>query len=166
MAAFPPAAVTAATMLNSSDRAPDSTATVPRGNCAGSASASHGGTGSWDSDSGSRSSEWVTTASGAFPDITAICRRSDSSCSARFWLEATAAVIQASYQRFLNYFRIYVRLVRVNTHPPTAVKKRERLLYAVGAAVAPGAFLWRHRDGNTGQKRGRQLSTGGVLRHR
>ena len=32
MAALPPAAVTVATMRNSIDRAPDSTATVPRGN--------------------------------------------------------------------------------------------------------------------------------------
>ena len=36
MAACPPAAVTAATMLSGSDRAPDSTATVPRGNVVGS----------------------------------------------------------------------------------------------------------------------------------
>ena len=38
IAACPPAAVTAATMLSDSDRAPDSTATVPRGNEAGSRS--------------------------------------------------------------------------------------------------------------------------------
>ena len=36
IAAWPPFAVTAATMLNGSDRAPDNTATVPRGNGAGS----------------------------------------------------------------------------------------------------------------------------------
>ena len=56
MAAFPPAAVTAATMLNGSDRAPDSTATVPRGNASGSTSASSCGIGSLVSESGNRSS--------------------------------------------------------------------------------------------------------------
>ena len=54
IAACPPSAVTAATMLSGSDLAPDSTATVPRGNGAGSSSASDSGSGSKDSESGQR----------------------------------------------------------------------------------------------------------------
>ena len=61
MAAFPPADVTAATMLSGSDRAPDSTATVPRGNAPGSTSGQRFGDRQQDSDSGNRSSARATT---------------------------------------------------------------------------------------------------------
>ncbi len=64
MAAFPPAAVTDATMLSSSDRAPDSTPTVPGGNDTGPA--------------GTRSPERLGPPD-TFSDSKAICRRSDSS---------------------------------------------------------------------------------------
>ena len=82
IATWPPSAVTAATIFNSSDRAPDTTATVPRGSTP-------------RSDTSSKLLSGCATVSGAaatgadrrpaptFPDTDAICRRSCSSCSAR-----------------------------------------------------------------------------------
>ena len=69
-----PAAVTAATMLSDSDRAPDSTATVPLGNVVGSCSASSLGIGSKLSDSGSTSFDGTSPRRPAptFPEMAAI----------------------------------------------------------------------------------------------
>ena len=84
-AAWPPAAVTAAAMPTGSERAPESTATVPLGNPAGSSAASDCGTGSKLSEPGSTASAGTAPCQPAptFPETAAICFRSCSSCSAR-----------------------------------------------------------------------------------
>ncbi|CAG7266227.1 hypothetical protein PICSAR26_04154 [Mycobacterium avium subsp. paratuberculosis] len=112
IAALPPAAVTAATMLNSSDRAPESTATDPRGTHTDSAS--HRGMASKDSaPSRSAGAAAPDAAPDILPDISAIRRRSDSSRSARVssWrLEAKAAVMTSLLSPLVaRRFRMHVR---------------------------------------------------------
>ncbi|BDX34031.1 hypothetical protein TUM20985_45780 [Mycobacterium antarcticum] len=90
MAACPPAAVTAATSCKGSDRAPDNTATVPRGNDWGRRSDNDSGIGSKVSEAGSEAGDGMAPrrVEPAGPDnlplTSAILRRRCSTCSARF----------------------------------------------------------------------------------
>lgn len=102
IAACPPAAVTAATMLNGSDRAPDNTATTPRGNPLGRTPAHDSGVGSKCSEGGSVAPEGIDPRGveppvpAAFPDTSAILRRRCSTCSARFCARSSTRITTAT----------------------------------------------------------------------